>query len=174
MNKSDTNHQPEDILNALYQVPELAELPLPESIAFMPQTTGWVVLSAVIISVLLMLLFRRYRQWQRDLWRREARKLLSHARTKQSPEYLPTLIKRVLLRHVSRSEVTDMNSPDWLEQFTEINKRLGINIERINFMSAISVQLSSVAYTPSNSLTADQVNELFDLVSLWLEELPRV
>ncbi|MBK5354285.1 DUF4381 domain-containing protein [Pseudomonas sp. TH41] len=82
-------------------IDQLKEIALPAPVSYAPQTWGWWVLLAVLVGVVLWVGARRYWQWRRDRYRREALVRLEQLQ-KRSDELnalreLPELLKRVAL-----------------------------------------------------------------------------
>jgi hypothetical protein len=82
-------------------IDQLQELGLPAPVSYAPQTWGWWVLLAVLIVIALVVGVRRYLQWQRDQYRREALVRLAQLRSRSDDlnalRELPELLKRVAL-----------------------------------------------------------------------------
>ncbi|WP_309676342.1 DUF4381 domain-containing protein [Pseudomonas sp.] len=82
-------------------IEQLKEIALPAPVSYAPQTWGWWVLLAVLIAAVLLVGARRYWQWRRDRYRREA--LVRLAELQNSDDQLnalrelPELLKRVAL-----------------------------------------------------------------------------
>ncbi|VVQ19197.1 hypothetical protein PS914_06269 [Pseudomonas fluorescens] len=82
-------------------IEQLKEMGLPAPVSYAPQTWGWWVLLAVLLGVVLLVGARRYWQWRRDRYRREA--LVRLAELQNSDDRLsalrelPELLKRVAL-----------------------------------------------------------------------------
>jgi hypothetical protein len=82
-------------------IDQLQELGLPAPVSYAPQTWGWWVLLVVLIVIALVVGVRRYLQWQRDQYRREALARLAQLRSRSDDlnalRELPELLKRVAL-----------------------------------------------------------------------------
>lgn len=166
---------PVDILNKMFMVPkDLAELADPQSISFMPVTPGWYWLFSIVAIVLAVVAFRRYQQKRRDLWRREALSLLQDLEVAGEVHHLPVLIKRVLLVHVPRAELSQASGSAWLEQVNRINQQLGVNQARIDFVSGPAQHLADVAYRSNLKIPESELTALFSMVRQWIKELPYV
>ncbi|MDD0970187.1 MULTISPECIES: DUF4381 domain-containing protein [Pseudomonas] len=80
---------------------QLKELGLPAPVSYAPQTWGWWVLLAVLVLAAVLIGVRRYRQWRRDQYRREALVRLAQLRERSDDlnalRELPELLKRVAL-----------------------------------------------------------------------------
>jgi hypothetical protein len=82
-------------------IDQLQELGLPAPVSYAPQTWGWWVLLAILLLSALLIGLRRYRQWRRDQYRREALQRLAQLRGRSDDlsalRELPELLKRVAL-----------------------------------------------------------------------------
>ena len=166
---------PVDILNKMFMVPkDLAELTDPQSISFMPVTPGWYWLFGLLLTVALILGFRHYYRKKRDLWRREALALLNDIEVAGEAHRLPVLIKRVLLVHVPRAELSQASGRAWLEQVNRINAKLGMNQKQIDFAHGPASHLSDIAYRSNQDIPETELTSLYSLLRQWIKELPDV
>ncbi|UQS16548.1 DUF4381 domain-containing protein [Pseudomonas sp. HS6] len=82
-------------------IEQLQELGLPAPVSYAPQTWGWWVLLAVLLLTALLIGVRRYWQWRRDQYRREALVRLAQLRDRSDDlsalRELPELLKRVAI-----------------------------------------------------------------------------
>ncbi|WP_085694139.1 MULTISPECIES: DUF4381 domain-containing protein [unclassified Pseudomonas] len=82
-------------------IAQLKELGLPAPVSYAPQTWGWWALLALLLAAAALIGFRRYRQWQRNRYRREALLRLAQLRSRSDDlralRELPELLKRVAL-----------------------------------------------------------------------------
>jgi hypothetical protein len=82
-------------------IEQLKEIGLPATVSYTPQTWGWWVLLALLVITVVLIGARRYWQWRRDRYRREA--LVRLAELQNSDDRisalreLPELLKRVAL-----------------------------------------------------------------------------
>ncbi|MHC8350603.1 DUF4381 domain-containing protein [Pseudomonas sp. RT4P38] len=90
-------------------IEQLKEIALPTPVNYAPQTWGWWVLLCLLVIAVLLVSARRYWQWRRDRYRREALVRLAELQKSDDPlnalRELPELLKRVAL-----SMPTDWNT----------------------------------------------------------------
>ena len=166
---------PVDILNKMFMVPkDLAELSDPQTISFIPVTPGWYWLFGILTVVIVALGVRHYQRKRRDLWRREALTLLQDFEVAGEVHNLPMLIKRVLLVHVPRAELSQASGNAWLEQINRINSQLGVNQTPIDFVNGPAQHLADVAYRTHHDIPDNELMALYSMVRQWIKELPYV
>ncbi|WP_223520708.1 DUF4381 domain-containing protein [Pseudomonas sp. GL-B-19] len=82
-------------------IDQLKEIALPASVSYAPQTWGWWVLPGLLVIAVLLISARRYWQWRRDRYRREALVRLAELQASDNQvdalRELPELLKRVAL-----------------------------------------------------------------------------
>jgi hypothetical protein len=82
-------------------IDQLKEIALPAPVSYTPQTWGWWVLLGLLVIAVLLISARRYWQWRRDRYRREALVRLAELQNSNDPltalRELPELLKRVAL-----------------------------------------------------------------------------
>jgi hypothetical protein len=82
-------------------IEQLKEIALPAPVSYAPQTWGWWVLLCLLVIAVLLVSARRYWQWRRDRYRREALVRLAELQNSddqlQALRELPELLKRVAL-----------------------------------------------------------------------------
>lgn len=82
-------------------IDQLKEMALPAPVSYMPQTWGWWCVLGLLLVGLLVWAARRYWQWRRDAYRREALERLAQLQRRSSDlnalRELPELLKRAAL-----------------------------------------------------------------------------
>jgi len=108
------------------QLKTLQELPLPDTVSYMPQTVGWVFVAVVLLAALGMAIWLVGRRREKQRYRRVAlRELASieaslasaHAGHEQRANALaaiPRLIKRTALAVAPREQVAALTGGEWL------------------------------------------------------------
>ncbi|WP_460156630.1 DUF4381 domain-containing protein [Pseudomonas sp. S2_H10] len=95
-------------------IDQLKEMALPAPVSYAPQTWGWWALLALLIITLVVTGARRYWQWRRDRYRREALLRLEELQQRSSDlsalRELPELLKRVALSMPSRQHTNPVGA----------------------------------------------------------------
>ena len=90
-------------------IEQLKEIALPAPVSYAPQTWGWWVLLAVLVVAVVLLSARRYVQWRRDRYRREALVRLAQLQKRSDDlnalRELPELLKRTAISMPNTSPV---------------------------------------------------------------------
>ncbi|KAE9640729.1 DUF4381 domain-containing protein [Pseudomonas sp. PB103] len=178
-------------------IEQLKELGLPTPVSYAPQTWGWWVVLGVLILLTLTIAISRYRQWQRDQYRREALARLAQLRSRSDDlnalRELPELLKRVAL---SMPTPTSCRSCRRLRSFAPVFKKHNQEIAAFGSSHRVgalgredwqgflqqhskrllpadfSAQLAQLAYAPDETLRAlpaPQRKALFDTCQHWVE-----
>lgn len=147
---------------------QLKELGLPAPVSYAPQTWGWWVLLAVLVLAAVLIGVRRYRQWRRDQYRREALVRLAQLRERSDDlnalRELPELLKRVAISMPASTSVAALSEEDW-QRFLQQHSKKPLPAD-------FSQQLAQLAYAPDDTLRAlpaPQRLALFDTCQHWVE-----
>lgn len=93
----------------------LQELPLPDPIAYTPQTLGWLIVALALIALLAWLAWRWRRAWLRDAWRREAIAQLDAIEADPGRLHeLPRILRRSALQVAPRVSVASLRGDAWI------------------------------------------------------------
>lgn len=149
-------------------IEQLKELGLPAPVSYAPQTWGWWVLLAILLLAALAIATRRYWQWRRDRYRREALVRLAQLRDRSDDlnalRELPELLKRVAISMPQSQSVAASEQEDW-QRFLQQHSKKPLPAD-------FSQQLARLAYAPDDvlrSLPASQRQALFDTCQHWVE-----
>ncbi|MGB9097272.1 DUF4381 domain-containing protein [Erwinia sp.] len=141
-----------------FSVPELHPPALPAEISWLPLPPGWYVLGALIIAALLVFLGSRLLRWRRNAWRREARRCIQQ---QQNADGWLEVIKRILLVHHPRDEISDLDRPESL-------------LASLPLDEPARQALIDRYCQRENQLEPQQNARLQQQLSRWLETLPDV
>ncbi|MET0949428.1 MAG: DUF4381 domain-containing protein [Pseudomonas sp.] len=178
-------------------IDQLQEIALPVPISYAPQTWGWWVLLGLLVMAVLLVGARRYWQWRRDRYRREAlvrlAELQSHSDQLNALRELPELLKRVALSMPcpvgarlarepgaavpQRDRVIVLRGQASLLQGLaalggEDWQAFLVRHSAQPLPADFSQQLALLAYAPDATLQAlppEQRQQLFDTCKLWVE-----
>ncbi|ULN84071.1 DUF4381 domain-containing protein [Pseudomonas sp. Y5-11] len=180
-------------------ISQLKELSLPAPVSYAPQTWGWWLLLALLVVLALVVGVRRYWQWRRDRYRREALVRLAQLRERSDDlnalRELPELLKRVALsmplkhRPVGAAEGCDLltlplnnkikrsqpsAAPTGVAALGGSDWQAFLQQHSKNKLpDDFSAQLAQLAYAPDatlRALPAEQRQALFDTCQYWMEQ----
>jgi hypothetical protein len=174
-------------------IEQLKEIALPAPVSYAPQTWGWWVLLAVFFVAVLLLSARRYWQWRRDRYRREALVRLEQLQKRSDDlnalRELPELLKRTAISMPDKKPVgargplrraVFWRPPSLASQLQQGPAALA-NADWQAFLQRhskqplpadFSQQLSQLAYAPDAVLRAipnEQRQQLFNTCKTWVE-----
>ncbi len=90
----------------------LHDIVLPPPVPWWPPAPGWYVLGALGLLLGLMLIFRSWRHWRRNAYRREALRLLASA---PDAVAIATLLRRTALESTPRREIATLTGSAWVD-----------------------------------------------------------
>lgn len=97
-------------------IEQLQELPLPSSVSYVPQTWGWMVLSALLLLVCTAWAARKIYRWRQNSYRRQALSRLDQLQRETDNTALrevPELLKRVALSIPQQPDVAGLTGAGW-------------------------------------------------------------
>ena len=156
----------------------LAEIVLPEPVAWWPSTPAWYALLALLLLAFVILVWRKARAWARNAYRREGLRRLVLLRAEAAKgdaaraaalRELPVLIREVVLTAFPRGRVAALTGEAWLSFLDDTLPDAGA---RGGFLSGPGRWLADAAYVaPSafDALDAAEVEHLFALAERWVE-----
>ena len=139
----------------------LEEITPPEPVPFTPETVGWDLVALFVLLGIAWLVFRFWRRWQANGYRRAALKELDAM--KGAPQGVPELLKRVALVSYPRTEVARLSGDDWLGF-------LDHSLGESGFTQGPGRCLPQLAYDPGFAamMNASETDELLSLVRRWI------
>lgn len=146
----------------------LRDIALPPPVSWMPQTWGWIVLTAVVAVVLMIVFLRWLRAYRADAYRREALQLLGriegmmrdpNTRLNGMHE-LGALLKRTTLACWGRPGVAALAGATWVRFLSEHdNEPADAALERL---------LDDLEYHRDAELSADAASEAISAARRWI------
>ncbi|BCX68487.1 DUF4381 domain-containing protein [Pseudomonas izuensis] len=180
-------------------IEQLKEIALPAPVSYAPQTWGWWVLLSLLVSTALITAARRYWQWRRDRYRREALVRLAQLQLRSDDlsalRELPELLKRTALSMPNTVPVGARLARDADGAVLQVNRVIVHRGQALlpqgpaalgkedwqTFLQQhskqplptdFSQQLAQLAYAPDATLQAlppEQRQQLFDTCKHWIE-----
>jgi Domain of unknown function (DUF4381) len=135
---------------------KLHDFQQPAPPSWMPHTTAWYVLFAVVAVASVWIAIRMARMWWRNRYRREALTELEST----SPEHFSALLKRTALAAWPREAVAQLNGREWL-------KFLDGSAEKRCFGEAPGNRIEEIAFSGAR-ISADEERTLRALVAQWI------
>ncbi len=142
----------------------LAETPAPERVSWLPETTGWLFLAALFAAWLLYRLYRWYKGYLADAYRRAA--LVELDKLQHGPDQqrmLPALLKRTALYAYERREVSRLTGYDW-------ERWLDQQCPGCRFSTQFQGMLGQLAYRPDTALNDELFTGLRRQVATWIKQ----
>ncbi|KJZ35064.1 MULTISPECIES: DUF4381 domain-containing protein [Pseudomonas] len=150
-------------------IDQLKEIALPAPVSYAPQTWGWWALLSVLVLAVLLVSARRYWQWRRDRYRREALVRLAELQSSDDQlralRELPELLKRVALSMPTTYPVAALGGEDWQGFLVRHSPQ--------PLPADFSQQLAQLAYAPDSTLLTlkeEQRERLFNTSKRWVEQ----
>lgn len=151
-------------------IADIKDIPLPPPVSYAPQTAGWWVVGAIVLLVLLWIVYRRWRTWHRNRYRRAAQAELgaiTHAmadpqQRAQALVALPALVKRTVLAWAPRQTVAPMTGAAWLGY-------LDHTLAGDDFTRGPGRHLETLAYGGAD-IPADDLAALMTLLHRWIDD----
>ena len=152
------------------QIP-LRDLHLPEAIGWWPLAPGWWFLIALAFGAVCYLLYRVYRTWRRNVYRRIALKELARIRSEYRKGAdavtlatdLSELLRRTMLAYAPRGQVAGLTGDAWLEWLDD-------GLEDRPFSNGAGRNVESLPYRRRDGLAEDiDVDGLIRAVSARLK-----
>lgn len=154
-----------------YLIRDIAEIELPESVSWLPQTLGWKILALLILLLAVFHAYRAANRWWRNRYRRSAlQRLKAIERGAQGDNervvvHLPKLLKATALHAYPRVDVAALSGDDWLAF-------LDAHYSGPPFRAAPGRQLLAVAYqSPAQwQLQPEEAETLISMCRRWLSQ----
>ena len=141
------------------ELAKLKEIALPESISYFPQTPAWYILFGVIAALILFFLWKQYKHYQSNKYRRVALNELSKITSEKTYQEIPELVKRVALVFSDRNETASLSGEAWLGFLNKSYKDNG-------FSSDAGRLFVDLSYSSPNNIREYQQSEIKILISL--------
>ena len=94
----------------------LQELPLPESVSYIPQTVGWLYVAVILLAIFVFWCYRMRRRWLHNAYRRNGIAQLKEIM--QQPDnlsLLPFILRKAALSAFPRQSVASLRGQNWID-----------------------------------------------------------
>lgn len=142
---------------------QLKEIALPQAVSWMPQTSGWYILGAILLVAAAWAIARYVRHRRLNRYRVEALAELERIRKASALVELPALVKRVALQITPRKRIASLTGEPWL---AFLDKSYG----GTGFSQGPGKMLPVIAYQSPSAITNEQAQSLFDLIADWIRK----
>jgi uncharacterized protein DUF4381 len=134
---------------------QLHEILLPDPVSWMPQTTGWYAVLALVLCIVARWIYGRVRRYRANRYRRLAlaelaiieRELRQPERRAQALAHIPVVLKRTALAAFPRRDVAGLSGEQWL---AFLDQTMGGK----HFTAGGGRLLADVAYAPASRIAA--------------------
>ncbi len=148
------------------ELAKLKEIALPEAISYFPQTPAWYVLFGVIVVLILFFLWKQYKHYQNNKYRRVALTELSKIKSEKTYEEIPELVKRVALAFLDRNEIASLSGETWLEFLNKSYKGNGFSSDA----GSLFIDFGYSSQTRIDQYQQGEIKNLINLISEWIKK----
>jgi hypothetical protein len=145
----------------------------PPPVPWWPPAPGWYVVGVVVLALAVWAGWSWWRRWQAAAYRRAALAVLQQLKTRAADEAqrtsalreLPELVKRTALAAFPRQQVAALSGVTWLAFLDRTGHTNAFSHGRGQLLPVLS-------YDPhaASRLDAQSVDELFSVVSHWIQD----
>lgn len=138
----------------------LHDIVLTEPVTYLPQTTAWYVLFAILLIMIVVAAIVWRRHARRNRYRKLALRRLTDIAERRAYGEIPALVKRTALCAYAREDVASLSGDAWLEFLDE-------SYGGHEFTEGAGHILPSLAYGPSDAVSSDDV---VPLIKRWIRK----
>lgn len=141
------------------------EILMPDIVSYWPEAPGWKYLFAITLLLSMLLVWRAFRKWRLNRYRREALSLLSDIDSQTSNavrlKQVAILLKSTALNVFPRAEIAGLSGADWVAYLN--------GQEDASYFDQGCADLLAVAQYQSESVSsADDVQSLINATREWI------
>ena len=152
----------------------LIEITLPQAISYKPETIGWLILFSLIFTLLVWIVYRRYRYIKANRYRRWAleklqdieRILRQNLGLEKALAEIPVLVKQTALHCFPREKIASLSGENWL-------RFLDASYGGTDFTDGPGQILEQTAYQSQKRLEQykeEEIHELIHTVRKWIKK----
>ena len=150
----------------------LNDIVLPDAVAWWPLASGWYYLFVLLLLATIWIVFRAFRSWHHNAYRRVALHQLQliekdiNATEKRDTglRQLPVLLKRTALSVYPRGQLASLTGESWLDF-------LNSKVSKASFNNSAAALLDRLSYSVGELSAVDEktANELLSACRHWLK-----
>ena len=142
---------------------QLHDIIIPPAISNWPLAPGWHALALLVLAFGVHVGLKYWSLYQKDLYRREALKILSTLNDKDTSKGIRTLLglmKRVGLQCFGREKVAALSEDAWWDFMEKYSKvKVGVEVRELS---------QKILYSPNAEATAEDVKLVSKVAKVWI------
>ena len=139
------------------------DISIPPAVSFWPPAPGWYALFLLAVTYGFYLGFKYWSRYQKNLYRREALKVLDALDEEDMHKEISTLLglmKRVGLQHFGREKVAALSNDTWWDFMEKHSKaKVSIDVREIS---------KKILYNPTAKATPEDVKAVSKVAKIWI------
>ena len=142
---------------------QLHDIIIPPAVSYWPLAPGWYALALLVFAYGIYVALKYWSSYQKDLYRREALKVLSMLDEEDASKEISTLLelmKRVALQCFGRKKVAALSHDAWWD-FTEQHSKAKVAAE-------VRERSQKILYSPNEEATEKDVKMLKQVAKVWI------
>lgn len=142
---------------------QLHDIIIPPAVSYWPLAPGWYALALLVLAFSIQVGLKYWSSYQKDLYRREALKVLSTLNEKDASKEISTLLglmKRVGLQHFGREKVAALSDDAWWDFIEKYSKvKVDVKVRELS---------QKILYSPNSEATAEDVKRVSKVAKVWI------
>lgn len=150
-----------------YLLDKIIEVGAPDSISWLPETWGWLLVASYLLFRLARYGYRQYRRYQHNIYRRQATLWLAEndafltTSDNSMVNQLPALIRKVASVPFERKNISHLSGKEW-------DTFLDAQCPNSQFASKCPELLSQIAYQPNKPVNEEALATLKQQIQHWI------
>lgn len=142
---------------------QMHDIIIPPAVSFWPLAPGWYALALLVLTYGIYIGLKYWSTYQKNLYRREALKILSTLDEENACKEISTLLglmKRVGLQHFGREKVAALSNDTWWD-FMETHSKVKVGT-KVRELS------QKILYSPDVKATAEDAKLVSKVAKVWI------